>query len=77
MKLPLLLLLFLTACTYTLPDGRKYKLHATCVSGHYEVEYHEEMREKHFSLVKTYEVVRWVDSTYICDKFRDDTIWVK
>ena len=76
MKYFTLFALVLTACTYTTPDGRKYELETKCISGHYEVTDHEEMRKKVFSLQKTYEVVRWKDSAWICDKSKEGTIWI-
>ena len=73
----LIIALVLFSCTYTTPDGRKYKLETNCSHGHWQREHHVELRKKPFAIVKTYEQVEYDDSTWYCDSYVQDTIWIK
>lgn len=68
-------LLSLTSCTYTLPDGRRYKLKQREIT-HIEHVHHKQMRRVPFSLVRTYEEYEYDEEKVVIDGYVYDTIWL-
>lgn len=70
MKRLLTIVLLLSSCTYTLPDGRKYKIDDVCLQGH------SYMYLTHYNIGKCYGCGTSVHHGYHCDQYRRDTIWI-
>lgn len=70
MKKLILACLFLFSCEtiYTTPDGRRYKLNETCLSGHDEVMIiNQQIGDMQYPMPQNY---------FVCDYSRIDTIWL-
>lgn len=61
--------LFLTSCWSTAPDGRKYKIRTTCITGH-NISTIESYYDPALKMMMTRPATQ-----YVCDWSVSDTVW--